>query len=120
MRQLKIEIYPSFLVASKLFRLFESQITNDEAAEIYLNVFSNCREQGIVLKRISSLKMVLFSENRNCGFIVVYYGIEGQFDITTNLPETDDTWAQSKFFKLDEYEDAAAFIKEWLFSEEAQ
>jgi hypothetical protein len=50
MEQLKIYITESYLAAYKLFRLFESQITDDEAEDIHFQVFSNCREQGIVLR----------------------------------------------------------------------
>lgn len=120
MEQLKIYITDSYLAAYKLFRLFESQITDDEANGIHFQVFSNCREQGIVLRHHGTYKMVILCHQRNGDSLLVYYGLFQQFDIATNLPDAVEVWEQNKIFKSNDYEGAAAFIKEWLFTEETQ
>ena len=120
MEQLKIYITESYLAAYKLFRLFESQITDNEAEGIHFQVFSNCREQGIVLRHYETYKMVILCHQRNGDSLLVYYGLFQQFDIGTNLPDAVEVWEQNKIFKSNDYEGAAAFIKEWLFTKEAQ
>ena len=119
MKELKIYITESFLAAYKLFRLFESQINDDEAEEIHSQVFSNCREQGIVLRHHGTYRMVLFCHQRNGDHLLVYYGLFQQFNITTNLPNAAEVWEQYKMFENNDYDGAAAFIKEWLFTKEA-
>lgn len=116
MKTLKIHISGSFIEAYKLFRLFEHQITKDEAKEIYFYVFSNCREQGIVLKNYHIQKIVLLCEYRTTDDLIVYYGLLPQFEITTNLPKAEEVWEQTRFFGHKNYGDAINFIKEWLLT----
>jgi len=120
MEKLKIHITDSYLAAYKLFRLFESQITDDEAYDIFFEVFSNHREQGIALKQYKTKKMVLLCHQRHSDSILVYHGLSNQFDTATNMPGAAEVWEQKKLFKSNDYEGAAVFIKEWLFAEEAQ
>jgi hypothetical protein len=118
METLKIHISDSFIEAYKLFRMFEHQITEEEAKGICFYVFSNCREQGIVLTNYHTKKNVLLCDSRWGANLTVYYGLLPQFNITTNLPASEEVWEQRKSFGSKNYEDAKNFIKEWLLTPE--
>lgn len=72
--------------------------------------YENGREHGFFIEKGD--KAVAFSEYRNSDDIVVYYGGNADFD-EDHIP-TDDTYRRKKFFKYQEYEAAAKFIKAWL------
>lgn len=86
-------------------------------AELSLEVYANCREQGFALSNWlePNARMVAFSEFRRSDEIVVYYGRRVDFDRNTNIPN-DEVYEKAKFFACGEYNKAAKFIVKYLES----
>lgn len=116
MKKLNFNVPNNLKVAYRLLKVLNKQVAPHNAKDLILNTFSNCREQGFALTNWNTKKKVLFTENRNSDDIVVYYGAWDEYDITTNLPITEELWEQKKFFDYKDYNSAVNFIKEWLFS----
>ena len=86
--------------------------------EVVVSAFSNGREQGyhLLLYRdnIRNSNAVSFAQQRTSDDIVVYYGNENDFDITTNHPVD---WDKKKFFRYNELDKCVAFIADQLTKE---
>lgn len=108
-------------VVKELFKL-----TGKGEECIYIETFSNCREQGYAIINTTNINKVTqcnVVENRNSDNIRVYYGtsisgnVDGTyvnshaFDHMNNHPEN---WEQSKFFDREQYKEAAKFIYDYL------
>lgn len=89
-----------------LFYVEDKINCSNEDVEIYLDMYSNCREQGYSIYYDG--KRVSFSVNRNSDDIVVYCGKDSEFT-NGNIPN-DDIYNQAKYFKNNEKQDAAKYI----------
>jgi hypothetical protein len=86
-------------------------LTYDEDQRVYSEPYQNGREHGWSLQWEDS--KVCFSEYRNTDNIVVYYGKSIEFSMQGNTPN-DRVYNTKKFFRYDEFVEAAQFIINYL------
>jgi hypothetical protein len=95
---------------------------NIKSADVMVNTYSNCREQGFFVisylgnvgADINGRRAVSFAENRNSDDIIVQYGVWGDFDDYGVFKSEDKYNRCKKYFKYGDSEGAAKFITEWL------
>jgi len=84
-----------------------------EGQRLYLELYSNGREQGYHIKNCDNQRAISFSEHRNSDQIVVYHGGLVLFNMQGNVPNKE-IYEQAKYFKHDEYHRAAQYIYAYL------
>ena len=99
------------LTAEILVNLVEKLMHPDK--ELYLQTYSNCREQGYCLWNIKAGKKVSFSEYRNSDSIVVYSDDTIAFSMQGNTP-SEEAYERKLFFDYNEYYKAAEWIVAYL------
>ena len=85
-----------------------------------LQAYANCREQGFSITKLcfsdgqDKSRLVSFSECRNSDQITVYWGGTSDFNYQTNIPTDDTYFNRRKFFRHEEYDEAADWIVAYL------
>ena len=109
----KIPIADSLVVARKVVRALEKIIPKELAKDCRVESWSNCREQGLCIKRWSRDggfdRRVVVAEARSSDSILVVTGTYCDFDMQTNQP-SDEAWHNRQYFDCGEYELAAKYI----------
>jgi hypothetical protein len=98
-------------VLAELRRIAEDERRGkDNSTEdyVFVETYSNCREQGFAIKAHDSAK-VAWSECRNSDQIVVYFGKAKDFEFNTNIP-SEKSYKNARYFNPDKIEQAARFI----------
>jgi hypothetical protein len=103
-----LDLFGERLKRAHLVAAYLNDELDTDRDRVWLEAYSNCREQGFCLKTYD--KVFCFSEYRNSDSIVVYVGHHWDF-YPANIP-SDGTFAAAKFFP-DEIS-AAAFILQQL------
>ena len=85
---------------------------------IWVEAYSNGREQGFCLVNCDKEVKIAFSENRNSDDLVVYVGKSSHFDgvgfdMQGNVPN-EGVYANKKFFRYDQLDKAADFISKTI------
>jgi len=90
-----------------------------EYRRLYLELYSNGREQGYHIKNHNTQQALSFSECRNTDQIVVYCGHFTLFTMQGNVPN-EEVYRNAKYFKHDEYVEAAQYIYAYLNKESCE
>jgi hypothetical protein len=93
-------------VAFKVLNEVNRTINKKVSKNLWLEVYSNCREQGYCIKHKNGLS-ISFSENRNSDDIVVYVGTK--FDMQGNVP-TEESYRKARYFRYDDVSGAVNYI----------
>ena len=102
--------YGKMAVANSVLAEIEKQAG---ALSLYLEAYSNGREQGYSVWSTDNNRRVAFSEYRNADFIVVYPGVYSDFAMQGNVPNKPAyQWQQG--FNAGDYKGAAKWIVEYL------
>lgn len=97
-----VELYVAHSIAS----------INCPTDKIYVETYSNCREQGYSIVNHHNARQVSFSQNRNTDNIVVYFGAPSDF-LEHNIP-SEEIYTKAKYFKYEEYSKAGSFVLDFL------
>ena len=83
--------------------------------DVFVQAYSNCREQGLFLTNLFSQgsRGCSFAENRSSDDIIVQFGERDDFDDYGVLSE-DKYGTNKKYFQCGEHEQAGAFVTTWL------
>jgi hypothetical protein len=105
-------------VANAVLALVKGNAYDDdnENLTVYVEAFSNGREQGYSLTTFK--RRVSFSENRNSDAIVVYFGKHCEFG-ADNMP-SGNIWEVAKYFRYNQHYQAARFILKFLGGEKVR
>lgn len=99
------------VVAAKVLKAVRKALPKDrEERRLYLEAYSNGREQGYRLKVVEAGPRemnISFSENRNSDNIVVYMGYN--FAMQGNVP-SEEAYRTAHCFDCGEYDKTAKFI----------
>lgn len=110
-----INRHNSLRVADKILAILDKKLRKNK--DIWIECFSNCREQGYVIKKYvigMGVLNVAFAENRSSEDIVVYFYEKAGID---NLPVAQE-WDNKQYFKAGHYNTTANFIIEKLQGDE--
>jgi hypothetical protein len=114
-----MKIQSKMNVAFAVYSIIESLLKEDSSQSMILEAYCNGREQGLSITSCGfsgKYKKVCFSENRNSDEIVVYFGNLADFSMSGNIPD-EECYDNKKYFKYNEFYDAALFIVSWLEKE---
>jgi hypothetical protein len=100
---------PNNKLAKKVLKLVQAKL-EDEDGHVDVQSYVNCKEQGFAVTRFDKLDVrVAFSESHNCGSLVVYSGLCGEFESNTNIP-SKQVYEDRTLFGPDSLETAATYI----------
>lgn len=114
----KIRVQYSLKVAQTVIRLVEKKLKAGQAKDMTVSSFSNGREQGLFLTycpagNYGAWRGVSIAQQRASDEIIIYYGRQNRFDITTNLPLD---WGNNATFYGVFDGDAADFVRDFLLT----
>jgi hypothetical protein len=115
---MKIEKHYSLQAADIVLAMLYHMADEDVNVDVTVSAWSNGREQGYHLaaydrdNRQAKPKALVFAQQRNSDQVLVVYGNQTDFDVTTNMP-TEDIWHNSRK-DFTAYQDAAEFILTYL------
>ena len=115
---------PNNSVARKVLTAFKKLVRANHRSKtdngwINVSTYTNCREQGFNVKEYiyaggnRMYRTASFSENRNSDNIVVYCGVNSDFDTNTGIPN-EETWRNAQYFGAGEYDKAAEYVYNWI------
>jgi hypothetical protein len=81
---------------------------NANKLNVYVEAYQNGREQGFSISGLKGFKSISFSEHRNAGDIVVYFGTPSNQGLSV------DAWKNSKHFPSRHYFEAAEYISQLI------
>jgi len=102
--------------ADAVLAVLNELISEEDKHVLYLEMYSNGREQGYHIKNFDNHQAVSFSENRCSDQIVVYRGSLVLFNMQGNVPNKE-IYEHAKYFKYNEYTKAAQYIHSYLSKE---
>ena len=118
---MKIPVHYSLKVARKV--VSKVDLPKEIAKECTVESSSNCREQGLFIKRFnhafSTNKALTVAQQRTSDNIIIIAGHHNDFDVTTNSP-SEQLWNKDgarHYFRYNEVDEAAKFIKKYLLKE---
>ena len=104
----------SLVAASKVLAEVTKHIKRTKGEALNCDCWSNGREQGYHLANYDLKKAVVFGVQRRSDFIVVYYGMGTDFDVTTNQPHDWNNFIQFESGNTSQIVDAAVWITKYL------
>lgn len=81
-----------------------------------IEAYSNGREQGFALFLYK--KKIAFSENRNSDDLVVYVGLQNEFDMAGNIPN-ERVYRIAKYFPPNKFSSGISYIQKIINKEQA-
>lgn len=93
------------------------QVSND--ANLYLEAYSNGREQGYNITNMLNSRRVSFGEYRNADIIAIYCGMYSDFSMQGNAPN-EQVYHNARFFELTDIEGTAQAIYNYLLDQEGK
>lgn len=109
---------PNTAIADRVMSFLDALIPHDLAQEVFVERYTNCREQGYALSMGG--RQAVFAECRNSDSCVVFYGKTQDFAFNTNIPSDVTYKTGRKDFPFGSDLQAAEFIYDFVCGGEAK